>query len=176
MRNRTIGSLVVFTTLVSACASIDSLPDERIGEATLRLSNGVPVGTAQLLRHGDSIRLSAVVGGLEPGLHGFHLHTVGKCIAPDFSSAGGHLNPGSKAHGSMSPNGSHLGDLPNLEIAGNHSATIQVDLTGSATQVMAAIFDADGSAIVVHAKADDYRTDPSGDAGSRIACGVIEAT
>ena len=112
--------------------------------------------------------------GMSPGEHGFHLHTTGKCTAPDFTSAGGHLNPGNNTHGSMSPGGQHLGDMPNLTIAANGTGRAEVQLEGNATDVLADIFDADGTAVVVHEGPDDYRTDPAGDAGSRIACGVIK--
>lgn len=174
MQRRVFGTIIASAALTAGCASISDLPEERIGEATLRLPSGIPVGSAQLIRTGNRVTLAAVVGGLEPGPHGFHLHTTGKCNAPDFSSAGGHLNPAGNSHGSLSAGGSHLGDLPNLEIATNRSATVRIDLAGDSKEVIADIFDSDGTAIVIHAKPDDYRTDPSGDAGSRVACGVIE--
>ncbi|QPC98558.1 MULTISPECIES: superoxide dismutase family protein [Qipengyuania] len=166
---------LALAAVVSGCTTIDSLPEERLGEATIRLPSGIPIGSAQITRKGDRLTLSAAVAGIEPGIHGFHLHTTGKCIAPDFTSAGGHLNPGGKAHGSLSAGGKHLGDMPNLDVASNRTATAVVDLPGEPSNVMADLFDADGTAIVIHANADDYRTDPTGNAGSRIACGVFEA-
>lgn len=171
---RSTGAGILILAAATGCTTVYDLPDERVGETTLRLANGVPVGTVQLLRQGDRVTLAAAVTGLEPGTHGFHLHAIGKCIAPDFTSAGGHLNPDANSHGSMSEGGKHLGDLPNLEIGSNRSATSRVDLAGSAADVLAHIFDSDGTAVVVHADPDDYRTDPSGNAGPRIACGVIE--
>lgn len=171
---RSLGAGLLIVAGAGGCTTVYDLPDERVGETTLRLSNGTPVGTVQLLRQGNEVSLAAAVAGMEPGTHGFHLHETGKCAAPDFSSAGGHLNPGAKAHGSMSASGKHLGDLPNLEIGSNRSGTARIDLPGLADDVLEDIFDADGTAIVVHANPDDYRTDPSGNAGARIACGVIE--
>ena len=173
---RTILAGVAAIAALGGCASIADLPEERVGQAALRLANGIPVGTLQLLKRGDVVSYAVVLTGLEPGSHGFHLHTAGKCVGPDFTSAGGHLNPGGNSHGSMSDGGQHLGDLPNLEVGENRSASSRGDLMGPASDVLASIFDEDGTAVVVHAKPDDYRTDPSGDAGSRIACGVIEAS
>ena len=93
---------------------------------------------------------------------------------PDFKSAGGHLNPANKGHGLLDNDGSHLGDLPNLVVAANGTASVQVPLDGTRTYVIDQIFDADGTAVVIHADADDGRTDPSGNAGSRERCGVLE--
>lgn len=160
--------------LVAACTTIDDLPEERVGAATLRTASGLPAGTAQLLRNGDTVSVAIAAIGLTPGEHGFHLHTTGTCTAPDFTSAGGHLNPGNRTHGSLSPRGQHLGDLPNLVVGANRTASTQVDLPGSATDILADIFDADGTAIVIHAGPDDYASDPAGDAGARVACGVVE--
>lgn len=173
MRFQFVAGLVILA-VNGGCASVESLSEQRVAEATLRLASGIPVGTVQIVRVGDRLTLNAAVTGLEPGEHGFHLHTVGKCIAPDFTSAAGHLNPGGKSHGSMSAGGMHLGDLPNIQIKANRTGAAQVDLQGNAADVLEDIFDADGTAVVIHAKPDDYKTDPSGDAGGRIACAVIE--
>lgn len=161
--------------VLTGCSTLEDLRDTRVAEATLRTPNGSPVGSAQLIRAGDRIWLSASVSGLEEGKRGMHLHTTGKCAAPDFMSAGGHLNPTGRSHGSLSENGSHLGDLPNLQVSANRTANVQVDLSGTASDVLSKVFDADGTAIVIHAQADDYRTDPTGNAGARVACGVFEA-
>jgi Cu-Zn family superoxide dismutase len=129
----------------------------------------------QLLAAGDGVSVVATLSGFPPGTHAVHLHTTGKCEGPGFTSAGGHLNPAMHQHGKDNPNGAHLGDLPNAEVAQNGGAAISAQLTGAEASVIDAIYDADGTAIVVHEKADDYRTDPTGNAGSRLACGVIEA-
>ncbi|WP_324829092.1 superoxide dismutase family protein [Qipengyuania zhejiangensis] len=160
---------------LSGCTTIDTIPDERIGTATLRQANGLPVGSAQLIRNGNTISVAVAVTGLTEGQHGFHLHTTGQCTAPGFTSAGGHLNPGNRTHGSLSTGGMHLGDMPNLQVGSNRSAAVQVDLQGESDAILADIFDEDGTAVVIHAGPDDYRSDPAGDAGARIACGVIEA-
>ena len=160
--------------ILPACSTVAELPTERIAAATLTRPNGVPVGTVQLLANGNDLSLAVAVSGLPQGAHGFHLHTVGACKAPDFSSAGGHLNPAGKAHGRMNPGGSHLGDLPNLEIGSGALTSTTIDLDDDRAEVLSSIFDDDGTAIVIHADADDYKTDPSGNAGSRIACGVLK--
>lgn len=161
---------------LAGCTTIADLPTERLGSATLTTANGVPVGTAQLLADGDQVSLAVALTGVPEGAHGFHLHTTGKCEAPDFASAGGHLNPLGKDHGTLDPDGSHLGDLPNIAIGANRSGTLSADLAGSRARVLDWLFDADGTAVVLHADADDYRTDPSGNAGARIACGVLRPT
>jgi Cu-Zn family superoxide dismutase len=155
------------------CATLEQLPTERVGSATLRLSNGVPAGTAQLLGSGTTLNISIALAGLTSGTHGVHLHATGSCEAPDFQSAGGHLNPQSQEHGTENPQGAHLGDLPNVMIGANGAGTVSATLRGTRTEALAAIFDADGTAVVVHEGADDYRTDPSGNSGGRVACGVF---
>ena len=172
MRVRNPGLLLAVAGL-AGCTSIGDLPTERIGSATLTYANGLPAGTAQLLSDGSTVSLAIAVTGMEAGPHGFHLHTTGACRAPDFKSAGGHLNPSGASHGTMSPNGSHLGDLPNLEVGSSGSAGVTVEIDGEYEDVLSAIFDQDGTAIVIHEGPDDYRTDPAGDAGGRIACGVL---
>ncbi len=140
----------------------------------MTFANGMPAGTVQLLSNGQTVTVAGAVTGMEPGQHGFHLHTTGRCAAPGFASAGGHLNPGNHSHGSLASGGKHLGDMPNLTVGANGSGSIEYQLDGSASTVLDAIFDGDGTAVVVHAGADDYRTDPAGDAGSRVACGVLK--
>ena len=132
------------------------------------------VGTATLTDDGGQVRLTVEAKGLTPGPHGIHVHAVGKCEAPGFNSAGGHHNPLGKKHGLTSPDGAHAGDLPNLEADASGQAryearTDRLTLSDGPTSV----FDADGSAVVIHASADDQQTDPTGNSGGRVACGVI---
>jgi superoxide dismutase, Cu-Zn family len=157
----------------AACTTMADFPAERIGGATLSIASGLPAGTVQLVANGSEVTLVAAVTGVSPGLHGFHLHAVGSCAGPDFTSAGGHLNPLGKQHGSASPGGRHVGDLPNIEVKAAGSGSITAVLPGTRAQIADWIFDTDGTAVVVHAQADDYRTDPTGNAGGRIACGVL---
>ncbi|WP_258536949.1 superoxide dismutase family protein [Novosphingobium taihuense] len=143
--------------------------------ATANLTDGMgkSVGMARVEQTGTVMRLVAEVSGLSTGDHGIHLHTTGKCEAPAFASAGGHLNPSSHQHGSMNPAGPHLGDLPNVAVGADGKGALSFVLTGSAAELAASLLDADGTAVVVHASADDYKTDPSGNSGGRIACGVL---
>ena len=108
------------------------------------------------------------------GVHGIHLHEKGLCDGPKFETAGAHWNPGMKQHGRDNPQGAHAGDLANLTVAANGTATVSIPIAGammSSGPLMLA--DADGTALVVHAKPDDYKTDPSGNSGDRIACAGI---
>lgn len=159
--------------ILAGCATLGTAPNERLGSAELKTSSNVPAGTVQLLRSGDRVTLTAIVAGLPAGAHGMHLHMVGACDGPGFTSAGAHLNPHGKQHGTDNPAGSHLGDLPNLQVSQLGAATLTAELKGSPAEIDAALFDADGTALVIHASRDDYRTDPTGNSGDRIACGVI---
>lgn len=166
-----VGLLALSAT---ACSTMADLPTERLGNATLSLASGMPVGSVQLLAAGDEVTLVAAVTGLSAGQHGFHLHAVGRCAAPDFTSAGGHLNPLGNEHGASNPDGRHVGDLPNIDVKPAGSGSLTADLPGTRAQVEKWVFDADGTAVVIHAQADDYRTDPTGNAGGRVACGVLK--
>lgn len=165
-------SLTALVLALGGCASMSDDPAD-LGRANLVRSNGEPAGTAQLIAVDGNVSLSLALAGLPPGAHGFHLHTTGTCTGPDFKSAGAHLNPHGKEHGTENPAGSHLGDLPNLVVADDGSVSISIPLSGTRSELMRTLFDADGTAIVVHDKPDDYRTDPAGNAGDRIACGVL---
>lgn len=167
-------ALVMGIVMLPACSTVADLPSELLASAKLTRANGMPAGTVQLLAIGDQLSLAVSVTGIPEGPHGFHLHTTGACQAPDFVSAGGHLNPTGKNHGAMSPGGSHVGDLPNLEVVSRAVTSTTIDLDDHRAQVLSSIFDDDGTAVVIHADADDYRTDPTGNAGSRIACGILK--
>ena len=174
MRSVNTVSMILAAAGLAGCTTVESVPTARVGQATLTFANGLPAGTAQLYSDGVGLRLAVAATGLTAGAHGYHLHTVGSCEAPDFTSAGGHLNPASHKHGSLSADGAHLGDLPNLEVGPGGSGASTEALPGTRDAVLADIFDSDGTAVVIHADADDYRTDPSGNAGKRVACGVMK--
>jgi Cu-Zn family superoxide dismutase len=132
------------------------------------------VGRATLLQVGrDSVRLTVTSTGMAPGVHGTHLHAVGMCEGPGFTTAGAHLNPANRKHGLRNPAGPHLGDLPNLSVAAGGAGSMQAMVRGTLTPGQEPLFDADGTAIVVHAAADDMVTDPSGNSGARVACAVL---
>jgi superoxide dismutase, Cu-Zn family len=139
--------------------------------ATLRTSAGAEAGRATARTEGERVRVTIDARGLPPGVHGAHVHTVGRCDAPDFASAGPHWNPTGAQHGTENPAGAHAGDLPNLTVAADGSGTLSMMLPAGTLETM---LDADGAALVIHATADDLRTDPSGNSGGRIACGVFQ--
>jgi superoxide dismutase, Cu-Zn family len=157
----------------AGCTSLGEIPTARLGQARLANANGLPAGTAVLTAAGERVTITVAAVGLPEGQHGLHLHMTGRCEAPGFASAGGHLNPGGHQHGSANPHGSHLGDLPNLGIDGNGAGTLSAEFKGTRAEIAAALFDPDGTAIVIHAAPDDYRTDPTGNSGARIVCGVL---
>lgn len=174
--HRALALTLPLAAILASCQTVDELPTERLGQATLRLANGLPGGTAQLLASGNQVNISIALAGIPQGVHGLHLHLVGECAAPGFESAGAHLNPAGKQHGVENPAGAHLGDLPNVLIGASGAGTVSATLRGSREEVLAHLFDADGTAVVVHTERDDYRTDPTGNAGSRVACGVLTRT
>lgn len=176
MRNSTRLAMVAAASVaVASCSTIDEVPLDAVGEARLTFADGRPAGTATLLNDPRGLRITVSATGLTPGPHGFHLHTIGKCEAPGFTSAGGHLNPDNRKHGSLAAGGAHLGDLPNLQIGPDGSGTATEVVPGG-RGALSAIFDGDGAAVIVHASPDDYRTDPAGNAGDRMVCGVLSRT
>lgn len=142
----------------------------RTATALLKTADGKDAGHATAREVKGGLRITIEATGLPAGQHGAHVHTTGACDAPDFKTAGGHWNPTGHQHGSMNPQGPHEGDLPNLAIGKNGRGVLGVNLPGA---TMDGLLDADGSAIVIHADVDDMKTDPSGNSGARIACGVF---
>ncbi len=155
-----------------------------VATAELRDGAGALIGMATFTRAADGVLITGQFRGLEPGLHGVHLHTVGKC-EPPFETAGGHWNPTGRQHGVENPNGPHLGDVynqiepaagSNIRIAPNGTGTLRALARGATVGPgPTTILDADGSALLIHAHHDDNVTDPSGDSGGRLACGVVVA-
>jgi Cu-Zn family superoxide dismutase len=170
---------LVGTAALAACGSEPEATQEpapvepapRTASATLHDAEGTEVGTATITERPDGLFVSMTVHDMTPGEHGAHIHTTGDCSATDFTSAGGHWNPGNTNHGkdSEAPN-PHAGDLPNLEVAESGGGILEAGSSGTFDE----LFDDDGAAIVIHADPDDYKSQPSGNAGDRIACGVIE--
>jgi Cu-Zn family superoxide dismutase len=161
--------------LLGGCTTVSLAPLGATATAELRDAGGRIVGQATLTEVSGGVRIVLEASGLPPGPKGVHLHAVGTCEGPGFASAGDHLNPTHKQHGLLNPNGPHAGDLPNLTVGADgkgrlETFTERVSL-GPGT---ASLFDEDGTALVVHAAPDDFRTDPSGNSGPRIACGVVE--
>lgn len=159
--------LTTATVMLAACSTV-----EPTGGAPMPLldASGQTIGSVRAWQTAGGVSFRVNATGLPHGLHGIHVHAVGRCDPPDFASAGPHWNPTAKKHGLNNPAGPHAGDLPNVEVAANGALGATVTLAGA---TMAGLLDADGSALVIHAQADDYVTDPSGNSGARIACAVI---
>jgi len=167
----------LWISLALGCAAIIVARPAQAQSAHADIVNGQgqKIGTAKLKQTSKGVRIELNVSQLPPGTHGIHIHAVGKCEAPAFSTAGGHLNPDAKHHGKDNPEGPHAGDLQNFEVGadGKAKATLfaeHVTLGDGANS----LFHPDGTALVIHEKADDYKSDPAGNSGARIACGVIQ--
>ncbi|SFP79310.1 superoxide dismutase family protein [Sphingomonas rubra] len=178
MKTTTVAALGIAILGLAACqndrtALGEATPGARTATASLRTAAGADAGRATATEVAGGLRFTLDARALPPGTHGAHVHTVGRCDAPDFTTAGPHWNPAMRQHGTQNPAGPHEGDLPNLIVGTDGRGTIGVTVPGA---TMAGLLDADGGAMVVHANADDLRTDPSGNSGSRIACGVFQAS
>jgi len=167
--------LVALALMIGAgSASAQSqLPSKATAE--FKTAVGETIGNATLTQNADgSVLVQVKVRGLPQGVHGIHIHSVGAC-APDFAAAGAHYNPMSKQHGFDNPAGPHAGDLPNLNIGADGTGSLDFTTTMvTLTPGAATVFDADGSAFIIHAYTDDQKTDPAGNSGLRIACAVLQ--
>lgn len=157
---------------VGGCLAVLQAPPPT---ATVELRNArdEPVGTARLAQVTDGVRIVITVSRLPPGDKGVHIHEAGRCDPPSFASAGGHFNPTRKAHGILNPAGPHAGDLPNMRVDADGMGRME---TFSERVSLGAGWNSlldPPRALVIHAAADDHRTDPAGNTGPRIACGVI---
>lgn len=166
-------SAAVLVTFVAAAAE-DSGPQRAVAE--FRDAQGREIGTANLTQTPNGVLIELELRGLPPGEHGFHVHETGRCEPESkFESAGGHYAPAKRAHGFLVEEGPHAGDMPNIFVG--KDGTVRAHIVNDGITLgpgTATVFDADGSALIVHGKPDDYRSQPSGDAGDRLACAVIE--
>jgi Cu-Zn family superoxide dismutase len=167
-------ALLTAVITVAACARNPHGGPSRStsASATLRDVSGATVGTASFTETSGGVLVSGSLSGIGSGTHGIHVHEIGKCDPP-FTSAGGHLNPDAKQHGFRNPKGPHAGDIPNLSVPATGSVRFDLVLPLVTLSGQRALLDGDGAAIVIHEAADDYITDPAGNSGARIACGVI---
>ena len=165
--SRWIGALL--GGMLAAC--FGAAAQAQSASATLAPTAGnAAAGTVTFTQKGDKVTVTAKVSGLAPGGHGFHIHEKGDCSAPDAMSAAGHFNPGGKPHGAPDAE-HHAGDMPMLQADASGNATLTADLAG--VSIGGGASDIVGKAVIVHKDADDYKTQPTGNSGARVACGVI---
>lgn len=174
MKNRVIGAGILSLVVAGCAANTSTRNQPQAAPVRMVNSEGQPVGSAVLSQTKDGVRVNLNVQGLPPGTHGVHIHENGMCDPPGFTSAGGHFNPTTKQHGSQNPQGPHVGDLPNLTVGQNGQGQLEAVAKGATLRgPNNTLLKTGGTALVIHANTDDYRTDPSGNSGGRIACGVI---
>ena len=164
--------------ILASCSTLQSTKTTEASEvvtADLARADGSWAGVATISQRSDGVFLSLSAQAPAAGTYGMHIHAVGKCQAPDFASAGPHWNPDKKQHGRDNPMGAHDGDLPNVDAGANLEITLEYKLTDITLSGPTGLLDADGGALIIHEKADDYKTDPSGDSGKRIICGVFKS-
>ncbi len=173
MRTYLIPLMLLAATGCSTTETARTVAVSDVATANLVRADGSNVGVATLSDRSDGVWLSVAAVKLTPGTYGIHLHAVGKCDAPDFTTAGPHWNPAQKQHGFDNPMGTHAGDIRNLVVNAGGVGAIEVELEGALYEGPTGAMDADGIALVIHEKADDYATDPSGNSGKRVICGVF---
>ena len=165
--------LISSIMLIAACTTTQTVEPvvSDVASAALMRADGSAVGFATLSQRNDGLWLSVTADAPGAGSFGMHVHSVGRCDRPDFTSAGPHWNPAMKQHGRENPMGAHAGDLPNATATLQGKLIIETQLVGA---TIPQVMDTDGASVVIHEKADDYRTDPSGNSGMRLICGILK--
>ncbi|WP_343346218.1 superoxide dismutase family protein [Sphingomicrobium sp. XHP0239] len=185
---RTIMAVAVLGLAVASCGDApeeevetdtavqDDMAAPEMQQAQLMDADGNSVGTVEYRDDGTNLTLMVQASGLAEGPHAVHLHETGMCKGPEFQSAGGHWNPEGNQHGRDNPEGAHLGDLANMTVGADGMGQSNFIVEGvGVSSGRYSLSDSDGTALMIHAEADDYQTDPGGDAGSRVACAVLAA-
>ena len=166
----------LLSATIAACATTgdngDSADEALLGSGVIADARQSTVGSVRIVQTSSGPELTVTVSSMPPGSYGTHLHQVGRCDPPAFTTAGPHWNPTMRQHGRLNPQGTHHGDLPNLIVGPDGSGTLKAPFIGALTGD-GGLFDADGAALLIHARADDERTDPSGNSGDRIACATL---
>jgi superoxide dismutase, Cu-Zn family len=169
---------ILIVPALASCATMrtaDTVTVSEVITADLARADGSWAGVATVSRRSDGTFLSLSADALMAGTFGMHIHAVGKCQGPEFTTAGPHWNPDMKKHGRDNPMGAHSGDLPNVVAAADKKLTLEYRLPDTILEGAGGMLDADGAALIIHEKADDYLTDPSGNSGKRIICGVFKS-
>ena len=173
--------IIALSVALSACSYMPGIPEipyvnppPPAAAVSLTDGSGRTAGQAVLVEQGGGVRMLLDVTGLPPGDKAVHFHEVGQCIGPSFTSAGAHFNPTQAEHGTKNPRGPHAGDLPDITVETSGRGHLEVTVKRvTLKKGPASLLDKNGSALVVHERADDTRTDPDGGSGTRIACGVL---
>ncbi len=190
--DRNVASALIAAAFVGLGLNACTTTTDGGGAAQAPASGGGPVAYAQLKDAAgalkgravarpmrDGVHVDATVENMAPGTYAIHVHQDGVCAPPDFASAGPHWNPAGRQHGKDNPAGPHKGDLPNVTVGANGRGAVSMHISGvtmtGEDAAPNALLDPDGAAVVLHAGVDDYRTDPSGNAGGRVACGAFSA-
>lgn len=169
---------LILLTIVTGCSNEGQSPGDVSGNVARAQLLGVDqteYGEVIVAQADGNLLVNINAQNMSKGPHGVHIHATGKCEGPDFKSAGGHWNPGDKEHGFDNPKGAHMGDFFNLDIGEDGTGSLEATIAGgSLKEGESALLDADGAAFVVHEGPDDFKTDPSGESGGRLACGVFK--
>ncbi|SFD93968.1 superoxide dismutase, Cu-Zn family [Lentibacillus persicus] len=162
--------LIILFLIITACQA----NDETSRSVDMYNASGDMIGTAQLTEGDGGVDVKLKLEGLEPGYHGIHVHEYPKCDPPDFTTAGSHLNPDGNEHGLMHPEGSHLGDLPNIEADSGGLVDAELMLPEATLKDgKKSLLGGEGTSLVIHENQDDGVSQPGGESGARIACGII---
>ena len=172
---RSLAFAVLAPPLLAACATTSAASAPSEAEAVLKDASGGTVGHAIARQQGGDLLVTVTVSNQTPGAHGAHIHMTGDCTPPGFTTAGGHWNPTGGHHGLNNPQGPHKGDLPNLDVGSDGQGTLSFTVAGTSIEGGPnTLLDADGAAFVIHGGPDDMMSDPAGNSGPRVACGVFQ--